>query len=53
VYEGKNLDDDKKSYAVSFILQEPTKTLTDQIVDAAMGRILKQIQEKLGATLRG
>jgi phenylalanyl-tRNA synthetase beta chain len=52
VYEGKNIGEGKKSYALSFMLQDASKTLTDQIVDAAMGRILKQLQDKFGATLR-
>lgn len=52
VYEGKNLDTGKKSYAVSFMLQDDTKTMTDQQVDVVMKRIQKSLEEKLGATLR-
>ncbi len=52
VYEGKNLDAGKKSYAVSFILQDDTKTMTDQQVDGVMTRIQKSLEEQLGATLR-
>jgi phenylalanyl-tRNA synthetase beta chain len=52
VYEGKNLDAGKKSYAVSFTMQDPAKTMTDQQVDQIMGRIQTSLAEKLGATLR-
>jgi phenylalanyl-tRNA synthetase beta chain len=53
VYEGKNLAEGKKSYAVSFVLQDSSKTMTDQQVDQVIGRIQKTLEEKLGATLRG
>lgn len=52
VYEGKNLEAGKKSYAVSFILQDKDKTLTDKQIDAIMGKIQKNLEEKLGAKLR-
>lgn len=53
VYEGKNLEPGKKSYAVSFILQDPTKTMTDQQTEAVMKRMLDALTTKLGASLRG
>jgi len=52
VYEGKNLEAGKKSYAVSFVLQDSTKTMTDDQSEQAMARIQKALEEKLGATLR-
>lgn len=52
VYEGKNLPSDKKSYAVSFILQDMTKTLTDTQIDAIMNKLIKNFEEKLGAKIR-
>ena len=52
VYEGKNIDAGKKSYAVSFILQDETKTLTDNQIDSIMQKLMKNFEEKLGATLR-
>lgn len=52
VYEGKNLDADKKSYALSFTLQDSTKTMTDDQVEQAMSRILTALQKECGATLR-
>ncbi len=52
VYEGKNLGDDKKSYAVSFKFQDETKTLTDVQIDKSMNNIISQLQKDLGAILR-
>lgn len=52
VYEGKNLAEGKKSYAVSFILQDSTKTMTDKQVETVMARILQSLQQELGAELR-
>lgn len=52
VYEGKNLPAGKKSYAVSFILQDFEKTLSDNVIDAVMQKLTKTFSEKLGATLR-
>jgi phenylalanyl-tRNA synthetase beta chain len=51
VYEGKNLPEGKKSYAVSMKLQDDEKTLNDKQIDAVMGKIVKAV-EKLGAQLR-
>ena len=52
VYEGKNLPAGKKSYAVSFILQDETKTLNEKQIDNLMSRLIKNLEAKLGATLR-
>ena len=52
VYEGKNLPAGKKSYAVSFYLQDETKTLNDKQIDAIMQKIRKNLESKLGASLR-
>ena len=52
VYEGKNLEPGKKSYAISFILQDENKTLTDSIIDGTMKNIQKNIESKLNARLR-
>jgi len=52
VYQGKNLDAGKKSYAVTFILQDAEKTLTDSQIDAIMQKIQKNLETKLGAKLR-
>ncbi len=52
VYEGKNLPEGKKSYAVSFILQDETKTLNEKQIENLMSRLIKNLETKLGATLR-
>ena len=52
VYEGKNLPEGKKSYAVGFILQDEEKTLNDKQIESTMLRIQKNLEEKLHATLR-
>ena len=52
VYEGKNLEAGKKSYAVSFILQDKDKTLNDKQIDAIMQKIISNLEQKLGAKLR-
>ena len=52
VYEGKNLPAGKKSYAVSFFLQDEGKTLTDKQIDAIMKKIQTNLEQKLGAQLR-
>ena len=52
VYQGKNLEAGKKSYAVSFILQDETKTLTDSQIDDIMNKIMKNLEAKLGARIR-
>ncbi len=52
VYEGKNLPAGKKSYAVNFILQDESKTLTDKQIDAIMTKLINNLKQKLGAELR-
>ncbi len=52
VYEGKNLETGKKSYAVNFVLQDETKTLNDRQIDAIMNKLIENLQDKLGAKLR-
>ncbi len=52
VYEGKNLEAGKKSYAVSFILQDKEKTLNEKQIDAIMKKIISNLEQKLGAKLR-
>jgi phenylalanyl-tRNA synthetase beta chain len=52
VYEGKNLEAGKKSYAVNFILQDENKTLNDKQIEKIMAAIVKGLQDKLGAKLR-
>jgi len=52
VYEGEGIPEGKKSYAVSFGLQNREKTLTDSDIENCMNRILKRYTSELGAELR-
>ncbi len=52
VFEDPKLGENKKSYALSFILQDPGKTLTDKQIDGVMKRLMKVFEEKLGARIR-
>ncbi|MCM1313369.1 MAG: phenylalanine--tRNA ligase subunit beta [Bacteroides sp.] len=53
VYEGKNLEAGKKSYAVNFVLQDESKTLNDKQIEAIMTKIEQNICKQLGAKVRG
>lgn len=53
VYEGKNLEPGKKSYAVNFVLQDDTRTLNDKQIDAIMAKLEQNICHQLGAKVRG
>ncbi len=53
VYEGKNIEKGKKSYALRFRFHHPEKTLTDKEVDSAMNKIVNLIKEKFNAHIRG
>ena len=53
VYEGKNLEAGKKSYAVNFTLQSEEKTLNDKAIEAVMQKIEQAIVKATGATVRG
>ena len=52
VYEGKNLEAGKKSYAVSFLLQDENATLNDKQIDKIMSKLIANLENKLGAKLR-
>ncbi len=52
VYEGDKIPKGKKSYALSFVLQDKQKTLTDKVIDKTMKRLLKAFEEKADASLR-
>ena len=52
VYEGKNLPVGKKSYAVSFLLQDESQTLNDVQIDKVMNKLIQAVQTKLDAQLR-
>jgi phenylalanyl-tRNA synthetase beta chain len=52
VYEGENIPQGKKAYALGFTLLDETKTLTDEEIDKTMNRLIKAFEEKLGAVIR-
>ena len=52
VYQGKNLPEGKKSYAVSFIIQDESKTLNDKEIEKIMSKLQMNFENQLGATLR-
>ena len=53
VYEGKNVENGKKSYAVNFILQSEDKTLNDKAIEAIMSKIERNVCQSTGAVVRG
>ena len=53
VYEGDKLPEGRMSYALSFVLRDAERTLTDEQVGKAMGRIRTALEQEVGATLRG
>lgn len=52
VYEGKGVPEGMKSYAISFILQDKDKTLTDKQIDAVMEKLQKNFKNQLNAQIR-
>ena len=52
VYEGKNLPAGKKSYAVSFFLQDETQTMSEKQIESIMSKIQRSLETQLGASLR-
>jgi phenylalanyl-tRNA synthetase beta chain len=52
VYEGDKIEQGKKSYAISFILQDEQKTLTEAEIDGVMTKLIRKLEKDLGATLR-
>ena len=52
VYEGENIGEDKKSYALSFILQDEFKTLNDKQIDKTMNGLIKSFETNLNAIIR-
>jgi phenylalanyl-tRNA synthetase beta chain len=49
---GEKLGVNKKSYAVSFILEDTTKTLTDKQIEKIMQNLTQTFEKELGAKLR-
>lgn len=52
VYEGDKLPAGKKSYALSFVLEDTAKTLTDQVIDRTMNNLIRAFERQLGAQIR-
>lgn len=52
VYEGDKLPEGKKSYALGFVLEDTTQTLTDNVIDRAMNSLIKAFETKAGAQIR-
>jgi phenylalanyl-tRNA synthetase beta chain len=52
VYQGDKLQEGKKAYALSFILQDDKKTLTDKDIDRTMQRLIDLFEKELGAVIR-
>ncbi len=52
IYEGDRIDEGKKSYALSFHLQDHQKTLNDKQIDRVMDHLIRQFEENLGAIIR-
>lgn len=53
VYEGDKLPEGKKSYALSFVLEDKTRTLDDKTIERTMANIAKQLETRCGAVIRG
>ncbi|MEP7171353.1 MAG: phenylalanine--tRNA ligase subunit beta, partial [Bacteroidota bacterium] len=52
VYKGDNIEEGKISYAISFILRDDEKTLTDKQIDGVMEKLMNVFESKLGAQIR-
>ena len=52
VYEGDKLPEGKKSYALSFVLEDKTQTLTDKVIEQTMANLAAQFERKAGAQVR-
>jgi phenylalanyl-tRNA synthetase beta chain len=52
VYKGDKIESGKKSYALSFMLQDENKTLTDEEIDSVMKKLIKNFEKEVGASLR-
>ena len=52
IYEGNNLEENKKAYSIKFILEDKEKTLTDKLIDKTMKRLMNAFERELGALIR-
>ena len=52
VYEGDKLPEGKKSYALSFVLEDKSQTLTDKAIERVMNNLQAQFERQAGAVVR-
>ena len=52
VYEGDKLPEGKKSYALSFVLEDKSRTLDDKTIERVMANLTRQFEQRCGATVR-
>ena len=52
VYEGDKLPEGKKSYALSFVLEDKSRTLDDKTIERVMANLVRQFEQRCGATVR-
>lgn len=52
VYEGDKLPEGKKSYALSFVLEDRTRTLDEKTIERVMANLTAQFESRCGATVR-
>lgn len=52
IYEGEKIGTGKKSYSVSFLLQDTEQTLTDKVIDQTMSKLINSFEKELGAVIR-
>jgi phenylalanyl-tRNA synthetase beta chain len=52
VYQGENLGEGKKSYSVSYILEDPNQTLKDKVIDKVMNKLINVYEKELNAIIR-
>jgi phenylalanyl-tRNA synthetase beta chain len=52
IYEGEKIDTNKKAYAMTFVLQDNEKTLTDKVIDKTMQRLMQVFENELNAVIR-
>lgn len=52
VYQGQNLGEGKKSYSISFILQDAEQTLTDKKIDGIMDNLIRTFEREISAIIR-
>jgi phenylalanyl-tRNA synthetase beta chain len=53
IYEGDRIEQNKKAYAMTFVLQDQHKTLNDKTIDKTMQRLMNAFKNELGAVIRG